>query len=225
MPQGAVKNLKFVLELRHEIEHRSTNRIDDAVSAKLQACCLNFNDAIKTLFGPRYGLERRLPIALQFVTFSTDQRAAMKKGSNVPAHIEAFIDAFEHDLTEKKYADPAYRYRVAFVPIAGNRASSSDEVVKFVKADSDKGRKINRVLLKEVDKNRFTATQVWKMMQAEGYPKFKQNAHTLLWKELGAKNAAQGYGRKGDYKGTWIWYNKWIERVRAHCQEQDGRYK
>ena len=58
--QGAKDNLAFLLELRHEIEHRSTNRIDDAVSAKLQACCINFNDTIKSLFGAQYALERRL---------------------------------------------------------------------------------------------------------------------------------------------------------------------
>ena len=51
VPKGAVINLDFLLGLRHEIEHRSTNRIDDAVSAKLQACCINFNDAIKASFG------------------------------------------------------------------------------------------------------------------------------------------------------------------------------
>ena len=46
----AVKNLEFLLEIRHEIEHRMTNRIDDAISATLQACCINFNDTMKTLF-------------------------------------------------------------------------------------------------------------------------------------------------------------------------------
>jgi hypothetical protein len=222
---AAVKNLDFLLQLRHEIEHRCTNRIVDAVSAKLQACCLNFNDAIKMLFGAQYGLERRLPIALQFVTFTADQRAALKKASTLPAHIEAFIDAFEHGLTEEEYADRAYRYRVAFVPIVGNRASSADVAIEFVRADSDEGREINRVLLKEVDKRRYTAKQVWELMQAEGYPRFNQQAHTALWKELDAKNPAQGFGRDGDYKGTWVWYDKWIDRVRAHCQEQAERYR
>jgi hypothetical protein len=225
VPKGAIKNLDFLLELRHEIEHRSTNRIDDAVSAKLQACCLNFNDAIKALFGPQYGLERRLPIALQFVTFGADQRAALKKASALPAHVETFIDAFEHGLSEEEYADPAYRYRVAFVPMSGNRASSADVAIEFVKGDSDEGREINRVLLKEVDKRRYTAKQVWELMQAEGYPKFNQQAHTALWKALDGKNPAHGFGRDGDYKGTWVWYDRWIERVRAHCQEQGDRYK
>jgi hypothetical protein len=56
LEKGAKDNLAFLLELRHEIEHRSTSRIDDAVSAKLQACCINFNDAIKSLFGAQYAL-------------------------------------------------------------------------------------------------------------------------------------------------------------------------
>jgi hypothetical protein len=76
------------------------------------------------------------------VTFSADQRAALKKTSTLPAHIEAFNDAFEHGLTEEEYADRAYRYRVAFVPIVGNRASSADVAIEFVRADSDEGREI-----------------------------------------------------------------------------------
>ncbi len=53
---GARDNLSFLLDLRHEIEHRATSRIDDAVSAKLQACCINFTDALNTLFGAQYTL-------------------------------------------------------------------------------------------------------------------------------------------------------------------------
>jgi hypothetical protein len=225
LPAGVIRNLEFLIELRHEIEHRSTTRIDDAISAKLQACCINFNDTIKQLFGAQYGLERRLPIALQFVTFGADQRTLLKNAANLPQNIESVIDAFEHGLSEAEYGDPAYRYRVAFVPVVRNRASSSDEAVEFVRSDSDEGREINRVLLKEVDKNRYTAKQVWELMQAEGYPKFNQHAHTTLWKELGAKDQAKGFGRPGDYKNTWVWYDTWVARVRAHCQEQGDRYK
>jgi hypothetical protein len=37
LEKGVVNNLKFLIEIRHEIEHRSTDRIDDAISAKLAA--------------------------------------------------------------------------------------------------------------------------------------------------------------------------------------------
>jgi len=222
--KGTVTNLEFLLELRNEIEHRSTNRIDDAISAKLQACCLNFNDSIKKLFGKQYALERRLPIALQFVTFSSDQRSALKKSGELPKHIETLIDAFEHGLSDDEYADPAYRYRVAFVPITANRKSAADAAIEFVKGDSIEGQDINRILLKEVNKQRYTPTQVWKLMQKEGYPKFKQQQHTVLWRTLAAKNPVHNFGCEGDYRGTWVWYDKWIDRVRAHCQENKDKY-
>lgn len=225
IPTGAVKNLQFLLELRHEIEHRSTSRIDDAVSAKLQACCINFNDAIKTLFGQQYGLERRLPIALQFVTFSADQRAVLKKASSLPAHVETMMDAFHHGLTAEEQADARFAYRVAFVPKIGNRASNADLAIEFIKADSDEAHEINRVLLKEVDKRRHTAKEVVKIMKDDGYPRFNLQSHTNLWKSLKAKDPAKGFGRAGDYKNTWVWYNSWIDRVHAHCQEQADKYK
>jgi len=223
IPKGAIFNLDFLLELRHEIEHRSTNRIDDAVSAKLQACCINFNDAIKTNFGAQFGLERRLPIALQFVTFSADQRSVLK-ASDLPAHIATMMDAFHAALSVEEQGDPHFAYRVAFIPKIGNRASGADLAVEFVKPDSEEGREINSVLLKEVDKRRFTATQIIRMMRAEGFPRFGQHNHTVLWQELDAKNPSKIFGRTGDYPNTWIWYESWLARVRTHCQEHVDRY-
>lgn len=222
---GTIKNLEFLLEIRHEIEHRSTGRIDDAVSAKLQVCCINFNDAIKSYFGSQYGLKRRLPIALQFVTFSSDQRAVLKKASSLPSHIEAMMDEFHQGLTEEQQADPDFAYRVAFVPKVSNRALNADLAVEFIKADSEEAKEVSRVLLKEVNKKRYTPKQVVEMMQAEGYPAFTQYHHTQLWESLDAKDPANGFGCAGDYKGTWVWFDAWIARVRARCQEQGERYK
>jgi hypothetical protein len=62
-------------------------------------------------------------------------------------------------------------------------------------------------------------------MCAEGNPRFSQQSHTNLWQSLDAKNPAKGFGRAGDYRNTWIWYDSWIARVRAHCQEQGDLYK
>lgn len=43
-------NLLFLIGLRHEIEHQMTTIIDDYLSARFQACCLNYNEYIKQLF-------------------------------------------------------------------------------------------------------------------------------------------------------------------------------
>lgn len=221
---GATRNLEFLLEIRHEIEHRSTSRIDDHLSAKLQAACLNFNDAIKTWFGIQYGLEKRLPIALQFVTFDPHQRAALKHASNLPANIEASIDNFEEALTEEEYGDPAYRYRVAFVPIVKQRESAADTAIQFFKAGSDEAEAVKAVHLKEVDKTRHTATQVVHLINEGGYPNFGIGDHTRLWQKLDAKREGTPYGKQGDYKGSWVWFDNWIDRVREHCAENGDRY-
>lgn len=221
---GVKKNLEFLIELRHEIEHRSTSRIDEAVGAELQACCINFNDALKTIFGSQYGLEKRLPIALQFVSFGSDQRALLKKAIALPPHVATFISAFEHGLTDEELTDPAFRMRVAFVPITNNRASGADRAVEFVKPGSDEARAVSEIFLKEVNKRRHTATQVIERAREEGYPKFSQHHHTTLWKQLDAKDAAKGYGCQGDYKNTWVWFDNWVTRVLEHCKEHAGRY-
>jgi len=224
VPRGAKKNLEFLIELRHEIEHRSTSRIDDAIGAELQACCINFNDSLKNLFGSQYGLEKRLPIALQFVSFGADQRSLLKKAAALPTHVATFINAFEHGLSDEELADPAFRMRVAFVPITSNRASGADRAVEFVKPGSEEARAVSEIFLKEVNKQRHTATHVVERVEAEGYPRFTQHNHTMLWKQLNAKDPAKGYGCQGDYKNTWVWFDNWISRVLEHCQENAERY-
>lgn len=222
---GVKHNLEFLLRIRHEIEHRSTTRIDDQLSAKLQAACLNFNTALKEWFGAQFGLEKRLPIALQFATFDVNQRAALKRASSLPANLEASIDAFEDALTPEEYGDPAYRYRVAFVPIIKQRESAADAAIQFFKAESEEASAINEVHLKEVDKARHTATQVIKAIKGSGYPSFNQADHTRLWKTLNARRNGTPYGKPGDYKGSWVWFDNWIERVREHCDENGDQYR
>jgi hypothetical protein len=149
--KGVINNLKFLTEIRHEIEHRSTKRIDDALGAKLQACCINFNDAIKRLFGKEFALEQQLPIALQFVTFDGAQRAALV-GADLPAHIATAMDNFHNALSEEEQKDPRFGYRVAFVPKVTGKASRCDLAVEFINPRSPEAETIKRVLLKEVER-------------------------------------------------------------------------
>ncbi|HQR89849.1 MAG TPA: DUF3644 domain-containing protein, partial [Caulobacter sp.] len=178
--RGVADNLSFLLDLRHEIEHRSTNRIDDAVSAKLQACCINFNDIIKVQFGAQYALERRLPIALQFVTFSPDQRALLKKASSLPRHVETMMDGFEQNLTPEQQADPRFAYRVFMIHKTANRAPGADLAVELIPPGSDVDDKFNMVL-KEVEKRKYLPAEVVAKVRAEGWNGFTMDSHTRLW--------------------------------------------
>ncbi len=216
LEQGVINNLNFLVEIRHEIEHRSTNKIDDALSAKLQACCINFNDAIKSLFGKEFALEKRLPIALQFVTFDGAQRASLV-GADLPVHIATAMDNFHNGLTEEEQKDPKFRYRVAFVPKVSGKASKSDLAVEFVKPGSHEADAVERVLLKEVERPKHRPSEIVAKVNGAGYPAFNMYDHTLLARQLDARNPGKGYGV--NIANTWYWYDPWFEKVMEKLAE------
>jgi hypothetical protein len=213
---GVVNNLKFLIEIRNEIEHRSTNRIDDALSAKLQACCINFNDAIKALFGREFALEKRLPIALQFVTFDGVQRKTLL-GADLPQHIATAMDTFHNALTDDEQKDPKFRYRVAFVPKLSGKATKSDLAVEFIKPGSPEAEAVERVLLKEVERPKYLPSHIVEKAKAAGFPAFNMHDHTKLSEQLDARNPAKGYGVS--VAKAWYWYENWLEKVLEKLNE------
>lgn len=205
-----MNNLRFLLEIRHEIEHRSTSRTDDALSAKLQACCINFNEALKTLFGREHALEKRLPLALQFVTFDASQRANLL-GADLPPHIATAMDNFHNALTEEEQADPRFRFRVAFVPKVTGKASNADHAVEFVKAGSPEAEAVEKVLLKEMERPKYLPSQIVARVKAAGHAGFGMYDHTILAQQLDARVPGKGYGVA--VANTWYWYDSWFEKV------------
>lgn len=207
---GVINNLTYLLEIRHEIEHRSTSRIDDALGAKFQACCINFNDAISKLFGKGCAIEKHLPIALQFVTFNDEQRDSLA-GHDLPAHIATSMDALDHRLSENKRRNLQYAYHVAFVPKVSSKASKADRAIEFVKPGSPEAGEVERVLLKEVEKTKFLPSEIVKRVNDNGHPKFNMYDHTLLARELDARKPNKGYGTR--IAKTWYWYEAWFKKV------------
>ena len=131
---------------------------------------------------------------------------------------------FHDRLSSEEQANPQFAYRVAFVPKTVNRPATADLAVEFIRADSEEAEEINRVLLKEVEKPKYRPGQIVDLMRAEGYPRFNMTHHTNLWKALDAKNHAHGFGTT-ILGGQWCWYEPWVERVRAHCQENADIYQ
>jgi hypothetical protein len=130
-------NLRFLISIRHEIEHQMTRRIDDAISAKLMACCLNFTRALKELVGAEYGLDADLSLALQFSGLTRDQQDILFNEADLPANIRTMRDEFEHALSDDLVQDPRYAYRVAFIEKVVNSKGKADQVVHFVKAGTE----------------------------------------------------------------------------------------
>ena len=147
-------NLRFLIGLRHEIEHQMTSRIDDILSARFQACCLNYNEYIKRLFGKENGIEKHLSFSLQFATISAEQRELLEEQPGLPANIQGYIQEFDAGLTDEEFANPHYAYRILFVPKTANRKGQADRVIEFVKSDSPLAETVNKeyAVIKETEK-------------------------------------------------------------------------
>ncbi len=220
------KNLMFLIGLRHEIEHQMTSRIDDLLSARFQACCLNFNTYVKQLFGDNHGIDKHLSFSLQFSTIEKEQKDMLTDHPELPANIKSYVQNFDQALSDDEYASQQYAYRILFVPKTANRKGQADHVIEFVKSDSPLADKANveYAVIKETERPKFTATQVVNVMKAEGHKGFRMHQHTTLWKAEDAKNPNKGYGVKVADK-YWHWYESWVEFVREHCRTNAKEHK
>jgi hypothetical protein len=223
--KDSANNLGFLIGIRHEIEHQMTTRIDASLSAKFQACCLNYNDHVKKLFGNKFGIDKHLAFSLQFSSISREQADTLAVPSNLPSHIKSFVEGFEGKLSEAEFNSPKFAYRVLFVAKTANRKGQADQVVEFVKADSEFAKQVNAtyVVTKEIERRKYRPGNIVETMHKEGYPHFNMHAHTEFWKAEDAKNSAKGLGVS--VEDTWYWYEPWLEKVRTHCKQNETHYK
>jgi len=212
-------NLKFLIGLRHEIEHQMTTRIDDLLSARFQACCLNYNEYLKKLFPSNDGIEKYLSFSLQFSSLNQGHSNQLKDFQDLPENIFKYVQDFDNALPESDFNDNRFSYRVLFVPKIVNRKGQADKVIEFIPADSEIAVGMNKeyVFVKEKEKTKYLATDICRKMQELGYLKFKVNNHTLLWKEEDAKDTSKGYGTL--VVRTWYWYDTWLSHVQEYCEQ------
>ena len=194
------------------------------MSAKFQACCLNFNEYIKSLFGVEYGIERHLSFSLQFTGIDMDQKTELEKHPDLPKNILSCIAAFEDLLSEEERNNPHYAYRVLFVPTNVNHPGQADKVIEFIPPDSPLAEGVNQeyALVKDREKDKLLPGQIVKMMQKEGFLGFRMHEHTQLVQQLNAKQSKYGAYVAND---KWYWYASWREVVRTHCKQYETLYR
>lgn len=220
-----IANLRFLIGVRHEIEHQMTDKIDGFISAKLQACAINFDFYITRLFGERYSLGNELALTIQFSPLTPGQRDTMRDNPHITTNVKNFIADFEDNLSDKSLRSSRYAYRVLFVPINAKRLGQEDRVVEFIKSDSPLAQDLDKIytVLKETEKPKYLAKAIVDMMQKKGYVKFSIYKHTVLWKNKDAKNPKHAYGTQ--IANTWYWYDKWLQEVDAYCRQHENELK
>lgn len=223
--KDSANNLRFMIELRHEIEHQMTTRIDDLLSARFQACCLNYNEYIKKLFGVQHGIDKHLSFSLQFASLTGEHVDMLIEHGELPKHIKMFIDGFDGDLSDDDFNSPRFAYRVLFIPKTANNKGQADQVIEFVKADSKLAEEVNvsYALIKETERKKYRPSQIVELVHQAGFPNFTVHSHTILWKASDAKNPKSCYGT--DVVGQWYWYESWVQYVQSYCQKHAGKFQ
>ena len=218
-------NLRFLIGLRHEIEHQMTRALDNFLSGRYQACAINYNDYLKKLFGKKEGIDTQLTYSIQFNEISEEQIRYKDQGLHIPKQIQSYIADFDGALNHDEYNSPKFSYRLLFKKKLVNRPGQADRVVEFIDPKSELAKKIDKEywVKKEVERPKFRPTDVVNEVRKAGFNKFRVNPeHLNMWKSEDAKNPGKGYGV--EVQGVWYWYQNWVDRCIELCKASGDLY-
>nr|WP_237219650.1 DUF3644 domain-containing protein [Sphingomonas arenae] len=210
------------------MEHKMLSSIGRSYWPLFQANCLNFDQAIRKLFGDSLGLESSLSLALQFGKMQLQQLAQLQKYDLTP-QIEA-IDAQISEAVGLTGAEgPSYMFKVNYT---FEKATKGEAHIVFTENNKD-ANKISTVLTKKVVGDELwpykPSVVVEKVRQATGVD-FSSHHHQLAWKKYGARPRG-GAKNPSDCKKDFCYYHaahrdytysdKWVEFLITAVNNQE----
>jgi hypothetical protein len=219
-------NLRFLIGLRHEIEHQMTKSLDNYLSGRYQACAINFNEYIKLLFGTKYGIDQQMAYSIQFLSLTEEQINSITSETDIPSGLKTYIINFDSKLTHDEYNSPKFSFRLLFKKKLVNRPGQADRVVEFIDPKSEIAKTIDKEfwVKKEVERPKFRAKDVVAEVSKAGFKNFRtQPEHLKMWRDEDAKNPVNGFGV--EVQGVWYWYENWIQRCIELCRLANDKYK
>lgn len=218
-------NLMFFIGIRHEIEHQMTKKIDLQISAKIQACCINYDRYIRKLFGEKYSISNQLPISIQFSSIDKEQKQQLEDLDGLPKNIKSFIIDYESSLPEETFNSDIYAYRVMFIKKLANHKGQADQVIEFIDEKSSLTQEVNKsyVITKDVEKQKYLPSDIVRIVKEKGYKNFSITKHTEIWKEQRAKEPNKRFGVL--VAKTWYWYQNWLDFVLDYCEKHKELYR
>lgn len=216
-------NLVFLIGLRNQVEHKKATGLDSYLSARYQACALNYNHYLKKLLGEKYSMDDSLALSLQFAELDYHQAQVLKDQAGlIPKSVQTYIAAFDDKLTEEELSSERFAYRLLFTKVAAKRKGQADRVIEFIDPDSELAKTIAKDywVKEDREKQKFLRKDVLRLVKEAGLIGFGPAEHTNLWKELDAKNPSKGYG--WPVCGTWYWYQKWVDLIIERLNTKAG---
>lgn len=208
LTKGEINNLKYILAVRNEVEHRSCDDINDAVQPKLQATALNFLQFARSKFGPKFDFSHDLSFAIQLHALTLGSPNAIKGTGVVAKAVAAVNAALEANMSMADFNDPGYAFRVYVVPKVTNNAKKADQAVTY----SPVGSQVE-VAIKQVERPKFRMREAIAVLIDEGVQNVTSHRFTQAWKQNDLKNPAKGLAIQ--LGGQWFWYREGIDRLKA----------
>jgi len=211
---GTVRNLKYVLAIRHAVEHRSAEDINDEIQPKIQANALNFLTFVRDRFGPAFDFSRDLAFAIQLQALTIKSPNAIKGPGKVAKSIEAVNAALESGLSQAEYNDPEYAFRVYVVPKVTNNLKNADQAVVYSPIGSDV-----EMAIKHVERPKYRMKEAITMLKHRG---LSLTSYTFYrtWKDNDLKQ--KGKGLAVELGGQWFWYPEGVDRIAEILSAQNA---
>lgn len=207
-------NLVFLIGLRNQIEHKKAEHLDSYLSARYQACALNYNFYLKALHGKKYGLDYMLALSLQFAELDYEQSKILKdKEGLIPKEIRSYIAGFDNKLTDEQKLDSRFAYRLLFTKVTAKREGQADRVIEFLNPLSPLASTIQKEywVKDDKEKKKYQAKDIVREAHKAGFTNFNTSHNTALWQKFDAKEPSKNYGIL--LGGLWFWYDNWKDFV------------
>lgn len=217
--EGTRNNLRAIVIIRNDVEHKFLGKSDTKWLVLFQACCLNFDKYLCELFGEALTLTKDLSFALQFARLDIDQISQLHK-YEIPEDIEAIDARLREDLTEEQMADLEFEFQVVYTL---DSASKSRSHINFIRPDSAEGQVIRNVLVHKKPADYFypyKPGQVCDLVTERSGQRFTPHNHTQAWLLLEVRPSSRNAQPENTNKDYCIYHpthkdytysEKWIE--------------
>jgi len=205
---GERANLKYLIAIRNAIEHRSSDNINEAIQAKIQANALNFLKYTKVNFGNKYDFSHDLAFTIQLQTLTLKSANALKGGAPVAKTVAAVNALLEGAMTPAEFNDPAYAFRVYVVPKVTNNAKAADQAVIYSPVGSNV-----EIAIKHVERPKYRRNDAIKKLLEDHGLTVSTFLFQQVWQANDLKNPAKGFAI--ELGGQWFWYQEGIDKIKA----------
>ncbi len=180
LPEGVRANIRILKDLRDKVEHLMLGKSDLKWQSIFQACCLNFDHSLCTIFGKELTLSKDLSFALQFSKLNMQQTTTINK-YEIPEQIAALDAQLLNGIDPEVLNSLEFQFKVIYTLDATSKNSSH---FQFVNPSSAEGKKIHNVLIQTKPADELyphRALMVVKLVKQETGLSFTSNDHTKAW--------------------------------------------